>query len=154
LWNDRFAWDQRLVGMVEVLTHVDADVVAIQEAPTRVTATQTFVSYFRTRMGYPHGLHLPYPDEPDAGERPEGLAFLSRLPFQQVRTSWENAGATGNGWAARVTVEWRGGTLGITNVRLAWQHATSRQQQIVRIVHDLMGASPCDHDVLCGDFNA
>ncbi len=154
VWNSTVDWSRRLASLVDEWAVLDTDIVAMQEAPTRATDTQSLVDFFRAQTDYPHALHREYPAEPADGERPEGLAFLSKLPFEDHQVNWENGRDTANNWALRVIVDWQGRSLGVTNIHLDWEHSANRRQHIVSIVRDLIGELPCDHDVLCGDFNA
>jgi endonuclease/exonuclease/phosphatase family metal-dependent hydrolase len=153
LWNSTFNWSQRLAAIVDELAFLDADIVAMQEAPTNATDTQSFVDFFREHTRYPHALHLEYPEEPEEGVRTEGLALLSKLPFTDAWVSWQDDRVTGNNWAVKVVVEWRGTSLGITNVHLDWEQEVSREQHVVHIVRELIDKRPCAYDILCGDFN-
>jgi len=153
IWNSAENWGQRLAAIVEELSILDADIVALQEAPTEAAEGLPLAQFLREQTAYPHVLHLPYPGPADKREWPEGLAFLSKHPLQDVRVNWEDSHPTDNSWAARIIVGWQGGSLGITNVHLDWRHATSRERHIVQVVRELIDARPCDVDVLCGDFN-
>lgn len=153
VWNAKRSWSRRLAGVVEELAHLDADVVALQEAPVEAAPGLPLHQFLREQTTYPHILHLPYPGPADKREWPEGLAFLSKLPIEDVRVNWEDGQPTDNSWAGRIVVSLEGRPLGITNVHLDWRHAASRERHIVRIVRDLIEAHPCDLDLLCGDFN-
>ena len=153
LWNSTVSWAQRLAAIAEELTVLDADVVAMQEAPTQATDKQSLIDFFRENTPYPNGLHLKYPEEPDEGDSPEGLAILSKRPVEPVWSSWEDDRATANNWAAKAVVDCCGASLSVTNVHLDWEHRASHEQHIAEIVRDVTEKCPCDHDILCGDFN-
>ena len=153
VWNHEFAWGSRLDAIAAELLAIDADVVALQEAPVEAGAGERLEDYLRRANGYPHGVHCAYPPEPDEDERPEGLALLSRLPVLSVRTSWEGGRATENSWALRAALEWGTSSLGVTSVHLDYRTARSRDRAIVTIVDDLIEALPSDYEILCGDFN-
>ena len=153
LWNSTFDWERRLYAAMEELAMLDADVVGMQEAPTHAPGGRAFTDFLRDRTNYPHALHVAYPVEPDESGRPEGLAFLSKLPLEDVRFNWEDEAATANNWAAKVVVDWHGASLGIANVHLDWEQAASRERHMDRIVQELIYECGCQHDILCGDFN-
>jgi endonuclease/exonuclease/phosphatase family metal-dependent hydrolase len=158
IWNAKTHWPRRLAAIAEELVRLDADVVALQEAPVRASVGLPLAAYLRERTGYPHLLYLPYPGPADKREWPEGLAFLSKHPLTRMRANWAGGEPTENSWGARVEVRWQERRLGITNVHLDWRHADSRERHIVKIVRDLIDArtadaGPDDLDVLCGDFN-
>ena len=85
LWNAVVNWPQRLAGIAEELRGLDADIVAAQEAPTQAFESMLLADYLRGHTPYPHVLHLPYNETPRGEDRPEGLAFLSKLPLTDVR---------------------------------------------------------------------
>ena len=153
LCNSTCNWHERLYAIVEEIASLEADVVAMQEAPSQVLESSSFVQFFKETTDYLEVSHLSYPEEENEGLRSEGLAILSRLPVRDVRTNWENNALTENNWAARVTLEWSGVSLSLTNVHLDWENARSRQRYIARIVSELIDSCSTDYDILCGDFN-
>lgn len=153
IWNAKRNWSRRLAGVVEEITHLDADVMALQEAPVEAAPGVPLDQHFREQTAYAHILHLPYPGPADKREWPEGLAFLSKLSIEDVSVNWDDGQSTDNSWAGRIVVRWGGNSIGIANVHLDWRHAASRERHIVRIVRDLIDARRCDLDLLCGDFN-
>jgi endonuclease/exonuclease/phosphatase family metal-dependent hydrolase len=153
VWNANTNWTRRLTALTEELTHVDADLVALQEAPVEAAPGLPLAAYLREHTAYPHVAHLPYPGPADKREWPEGLAFLSKQTLADVHVNWANGRPTENSWGARVSLPWGGISLGVTTVHLDWRHTASRERHIVRIVRDLIDACPGDVDLLCGDFN-
>ena len=153
LWNAVTNWPQRLAGIAEELCGLDADIVAAQEAPTQASESMLLADYLRGHTQYPHVLHLPCNETPRGEDRPEGLAFLSKLPLTNVQTNWRDGFDNENSWGARVVIDWNGVSLGVTNVHLDWKHADSRERHIVNIVREMIDAQPADIDILCGDFN-
>ncbi len=106
IWNHALAWERRLEGLAAELVALDADVVALQEAPLEAGVGEPLLEHLRRATGYPHVVHRACPPEPDEDERPEGLAVLSRLPIRSVHTNWEGGRATQNSWAMRAVLEW------------------------------------------------
>ena len=153
LWNAAANWPQRLAGIAEVLRGLDADIVAAQEAPTQASETVLLEAYLREHTQYPHVLHLPYNETPRGDDRPEGLAFLSKLPLTDEQTNWRDGYDNENSWGARVVVDWQGVSVGLINVHLDWKLADSRERHLVSIVRGMIDAQPADIDILCGDFN-
>jgi endonuclease/exonuclease/phosphatase family metal-dependent hydrolase len=43
IWNSTLNWPQRVAALAEELVILDADIVALQEAPTQATENQTIV---------------------------------------------------------------------------------------------------------------
>ena len=153
IWNHAFASEQRLEGLVAELVTLDADVIALQEAPDEARAGEPLAEHLRRHTGYPHALHRAYPPEPDDDERPEGLALLSRLPVHSVSTSWDGGRATANSWALRAVLGWDGAAIGLTTVHLDYRGTAGREAAIVSMVDDLIGREPSEYEILCGDFN-
>jgi endonuclease/exonuclease/phosphatase family metal-dependent hydrolase len=153
VWNAKTNWPRRLSAIAEEIALLDADVVALQEAPVNASPRLPLAAYLRQHTPYPHLLHLPYPGPADKREWPEGLLFLSKHRMQQVRANWVGAESTENSWGVRVVLQVQGVLLSVTNVHLDWRHAESRERHIVRIVRDVIGSRPCDVEILCGDFN-
>lgn len=154
IWNSTLNWPQRVAALAEELVILDADVVALQEAPTQAREHQTIVEFLCEKTNYPYVLHMEYPDPPDDGDRPEGLAFLSRFPVRELLTSWEAPNtASNNNWAVKIVIDWTGVALGVTNLHLDWVSATGREEHLARIVEDVVDKLRCECDLLCGDFN-
>lgn len=155
LWNSPENWPQRLAAAAEELSSLDADVVALQEAPVDAADGLPLAEYLRQQTRYPHVLHLPYPGPADKREWREGLAFLSQLPLRDTFTNWYGDQNTENCWAVRVVFQWQGVAFGLTNVHLDWRHAASRERHIVKIVREVIDPDnvDVDLDILCGDFN-
>jgi endonuclease/exonuclease/phosphatase family metal-dependent hydrolase len=125
----------------------------MQEAPTEASPGRPLASYLEAETGYPHVLHLAYDVEPDEGERPEGLALISRLPWRDLWTNWAHGATTDNNWAMKVVIETPGRRLGITNVHLDWEHPDARMRGIAAILAGVVERHPADVELLCGDFN-
>jgi endonuclease/exonuclease/phosphatase family metal-dependent hydrolase len=153
IWNAKTHWPRRLAAIAEEIALLDADLVALQEAPVNASPRLPLAAYLRQHTPYPHLLHLPYPGPADKREWPEGLLFLSKHRMQQVRANWVGAESTENSWGVRVVVQVQDVSLSVTNVHLDWRHAESRERHIVRIVRDVIDSRPCDVNILCGDFN-
>jgi maltose 6'-phosphate phosphatase len=153
VWNAKTNWPNRLAALVEELGTLDADIVALQEVPFEASPGLPIDQFFREQTAYPHVHYLPYPGPADKREWPEGLAFLSKHPLEDVRVNWADGQPTENSWGARAVVRWQGISLGVTTVHLDFRHADSRERHIVRIVRDLIDAHPSELDILCGDFN-
>ncbi|HZJ61942.1 MAG TPA: endonuclease/exonuclease/phosphatase family protein [Kofleriaceae bacterium] len=153
IWNSPDRWSQRLAAMVDDLDALAADVVALQEAPCEAAPGRSLAAYLEAATAYRHVLHLPYDDDGDDGDRPEGLALLSRFPLREHWTNWGHGTPAHNNSAARVHVEIAGALVGITNVHLDWLDPAGRVRAIAAIVDDLVDRRPADIEILCGDFN-
>jgi maltose 6'-phosphate phosphatase len=151
IWNSRERWDVRLPQLKSVLESLEADVVAVQEAPKGVAAGVSFEEYFTSGI-YPYVRHFAYPIV-DEGERPEGLAFLCKTDFIESQVNWAANQDTSNSWAASVLVYADALQARITNVHLDYRSASNRNAAIVKIVRDLAEPADLGLDILCGDFN-
>ena len=148
LWNSTRDWSRRLTAIAEELVALDADIVAMQEAATRASDAQLLTDFFLDQTHYAHVLHREYPETPADGERPEGLAVLSKRPLEFVAVN----GAMNN-WATKVTFEALGTSVGFTNLHLDWQQVAGHGLAIQQILRELVERRPCDHEFLLGDFN-
>lgn len=153
LWNSTHNWDQRLAAIADELRALAADVVALQEAPVEAQPGRELAAYLADEAHYPYTVHLPYDGPVDDGERPEGLALISRLAWPEAWVSWGHGAPNHNNWAAKVIVEVGAARVGITNLHLDWEHPQARIDGIAAIVRDLVEPHPADVEVLCGDFN-
>ena len=148
LWNSSQDWQRRLAAIADELVALDADVVAMQEAVTWASDALLIVDFFLERTHYAHGLHREDPDTPVEGERPEGLAVLSKDPLELLAVAW-----TINSSAMKVAFEGLGTSIGLTDLHLDWQHPEGHEQAIGQILREVVEQRPCDHELLLGDFN-
>ncbi len=153
LWNSADDWERRLDAIVDELRTLRADFVALQEVPVEASPGQAFAAYLKKETGYFLAQYAPYDMVPDPGERPEGLAILSRFAVSGVQTNWMDGISTDNSYAMRVQAGVSGASLGITNVHLDWKDENHRAKAVVDIVGRLVGPLPADVEILCGDFN-
>lgn len=153
IWNSPLNWTQRRYAIADEIKRIAADFVLIQEAPIQAEAGLLTVDFLRTETDFTHAIHLEESLKPEDGEWPEGLAMLSECPLDNVKANWETGRDTANNWAMRVIATWRGLTISLTNVHLDWKSEQGRQEEIVRILEQLVEPADCDLDIIAGDFN-
>jgi endonuclease/exonuclease/phosphatase family metal-dependent hydrolase len=73
LWNSPVDWERRLAAIVDELRALSADVVALQEASTETTRGGSLAAYLEAETGYRETRHMPYPEDENDEDRPEGL---------------------------------------------------------------------------------
>ena len=150
LWNKPTQWWERIDAICEAIRLVDADVIALQEVSAHVEgkAGVDVAQYVATQTGYPVCLFHPYPDSPD-----EGLAFLSRVPFDTAQAIWETDVAASDYCASSVSLTMAGQSVRLTNVHLNWRDASIRETQMDAVTSWLSNLAPVAVEWLCGDFN-
>ena len=152
IWNSRERRTSRFEAVMDELVSLDADVVALQEVPTSVVGAEPVVETFRSLTQYRHARHFEFPlVEP--GERPEGLAILSKFKVVHASTSWDSVGEMSNSWGARVELVTNAGPIGIVNIHLDWEHPDRHGLDLAEIVNRLLPTRRCELEILCGDFN-
>lgn len=150
LWNKPTQWWERIDAICEAIRLVDADVIALQEVSAHLEgeAGVDVAQYVAMKTGYPFCLFHPYPDSPD-----EGLAFLSRMPFDAAQAIWETDVAESDYCASSVTCSVEGQAVRLTNVHLNWRDSSIREAQMEAVISWLSALSPVSVEWLCGDFN-
>ena len=152
LWNSAPTWPTRLEAICEELGRINADVVALQEVPSRVSVTDSrdTATYLAERLSYPHFAFRAYPDDPE-----EGLAFLSKFPLAFIECGWETDITALHDCGMRTRVNAIGTPIAVTNLHLNWKSIATREAQIVAITEWIASRTEngC-HELLCGDFNS
>lgn len=149
LWNDPRTLESRLPALCEEIQSVNADVIALQEVPTKALGFphQPFASALSELCGYSYVRFWQYPDEED-----EGLAILSKYPFEEEAAIWDDHPAVY--CAVRSTVEVDSVRVAITNVHLDWKCVLTREAQICAVQEWISAQSETGLvEFLCGDFN-
>jgi endonuclease/exonuclease/phosphatase family metal-dependent hydrolase len=144
--SDLTRWKQRRPLLVAGLADLQPDLIALQEASIPANTAL----WLAGKLEMPH-IHL----SPKTGKRArrEGIAILSRLPFEEQATLDLQ---TQNRVAQYVRVRADQQTLIFANGHFFWEPGDSseRQRQVERFV-EWLNAIPGDPPmVVCGDFNA
>ena len=85
LWNQMFLWEARRDFIVEMIKARGPDIIALQEVLDFSEAGGTQVQQLQDRLpGYNFNTYVPTGTSPSG--HPEGLAFLSRIPFHTQAT--------------------------------------------------------------------
>lgn len=146
IFSDLSLWHQRRGLLVQGLTDLNPDLVALQE----VSLPENNARWLAEQIGIQHVYLCPKTGE--ASKR-EALAILSRLPF-------DNQGMldlkTQNRLAQYVQVRVAGHPVVIANVHLFWQPGDSRerQRQIEHLLEWLDSIAAHLPIIVCGDFNS
>lgn len=146
LFADLSLWEQRRTLLADGLAALRPDLIAVQEVELRENTAR----WLAAQLGMEH-IHLT----PKTGKwrHEEGLAILSRLPFQgQAELDLQ----TQHRVAQYVQVSVDGRPLVLANVHLYWMpgEAPERLQQIERLLgwlREIPGNPPL---IVGGDFNA
>jgi endonuclease/exonuclease/phosphatase family metal-dependent hydrolase len=145
LLSDLSLWEKRRSLIVEGLAALEPDLVALQEVDIRSNNALWLAGELNLRH-----IHLSQKTG-EAGER-EGIAILSRLPFEKIDTLDLR---TQNRIAQYGQVRIDGQVLVIANAHLYWQPGESieRLEQARLLLEWLQNSHGDVAQVLCGDFN-
>jgi endonuclease/exonuclease/phosphatase family metal-dependent hydrolase len=151
LWNDEKTLISRVPALCEEIRSVNSDVIALQEvsASTPGFPSKALATHIAEQCGYRYVSFRTYPDLEDADE---GLAILSKYPFELETAIWDHNSKVF--CATRSIVEIESVRLAITNVHLDWRCVLNREVQMCAI-HDWINEQSKANTVefLCGDFN-
>ncbi|XEC97463.1 endonuclease/exonuclease/phosphatase family protein [Paenibacillus tarimensis] len=151
LWNDERTLISRVPALCEEIQSVNADVIALQEvsASTPGYQSKALATYIAEQSGYPYVSFRTYPDLEDADE---GLAILSKYPFEFETAIWDS---NSNFFCAiRSIVEIDSVHIAITNVHLDWRCVLNREVQMCAVLDWINKQSKTNTvELLCGDFN-
>lgn len=151
LWNSPARWPERLDAACEVLSDLDADIVALQEVASRVSEhdDRDAARYLADQCGYGHVEFRVYPDDPR-----EGLAFISKTPFQAGEAGWETGLQSLGNCGLRMTARIGLTTLALTNLHLDYASIVMREAQMADVLRWIEVRSEAGrYEVVCGDFN-
>jgi endonuclease/exonuclease/phosphatase family metal-dependent hydrolase len=151
IWNNNTLWLERLEAICEEIKNVNSDVIALQEVRNNIgeDKNNNVAQYIANQTGYPYCIFNEYPDSPD-----EGLAFLSKIPFETTDSIWNKNVKESNYCASRVTFKYKEKEYGITNVHLNWKSTIIRKEQVQTVYDWIMEETNLKpFEVLCGDFN-
>jgi maltose 6'-phosphate phosphatase len=151
LWNDDRTLITRVPAICEEIRSVNADVIALQEvsASTPGYSSKALATHIAEQSGYSYVSFRTYPDLEDAHE---GLAVLSKYPFERETAIWDN---NLNVYCAiRSIVEIESVRIAITNVHLDWRCVLNREDQMCAVLDWINEQSKANIvEFLCGDFN-
>jgi endonuclease/exonuclease/phosphatase family metal-dependent hydrolase len=152
LLRDLSRWEQRRSLLVDGLTEVQADIIALQE----VALPQDNAAWLAEQLNRRSSKDEPYVHYlcPKTGQRPkEGIAILTRLPVE-IHTKLDLGSQ--NRVAQLIKVVTGEHNLILANLHLFWFPGKSRKRllQVDRIFKWLDNFSQDASVVLCGDFNS
>lgn len=152
IWNSPSNWDQRRYAIADELNHIEADFIALQEAPNQATPSQTLADFLRSETQFDQ---VNYALEPVVGEGdwPEGLVVLSHSSVEQSIANWKRDFNTHNSWALTSVFSWNDLRISVTNVHLDWESQESRRSAMAHTVEHMIAPTSCDIDFILGDFN-
>jgi maltose 6'-phosphate phosphatase len=147
IWNNNTLFEERIEAICKVIKEVDPDIVCLQEV--RSEEGRSITEIIANGINYPFFIFREYPDCTD-----EGLAILSKIPFNHTSAIWETNTEISNYCAIRAKIECEGGFIGITNVHLNWRSEEIRMGQLYAVNNWIVREKDCEkYEVMCGDFN-
>lgn len=138
LWNDECCQAARNRDAAEILSHLDAVCIALQEVSAAFRD-----QYCLKSSSFPHCFYVSHPGEE------EGLALLSKTPFLSTESLFVQGVP-----AIYAVADLHGLRCGITNVHLPWDSVRKREEMIVTI-NEFLTRKQADPQLqfLTGDFN-
>lgn len=147
IWNNDTLFEERIEVICKAIKEVDADIVCLQEV--RNEECRSITEIIANGANYPFFIFRDYPDCPD-----EGLAIISKYPFNYTAAIWETDTEISNYCAIRANIDYEGIFIGITNVHLNWRSEEIRKGQLNAVNNWIAREKDCEkYEVICGDFN-
>lgn len=153
LWNNDRTLGERVHAICEEIRSVKADIISLQEVSTSTPGypSKALATYIAEQTGYPYVIFRNYPDLEDADE---GLAFLSKHPFELETAIWDNNVNVSIFCAIRSVLQVESVRVAITNVHLDWRSVLNREIQICAVLDWINEQTETNTvELLCGDFN-
>lgn len=151
LWNDAKTLASRVPAICEEIESINAGIIALQEVSTTTPGypSKSLATYIAEQCGYGYVSFCPYPDMEDADE---GLAILSKYPFEFETAIWDDNPKVF--CAVRSVIEVESIRIAITNVHLDWKCVINREVQMCAVLDWINQQSRINTvEFLCGDFN-
>jgi maltose 6'-phosphate phosphatase len=147
IWNNDILFEERIEVICKAIKEVNADIVCLQEV--RREQCRSITEIIAYGANYPFFIFRDYLDCPD-----EGLAILSKYPFNCTATIWETNTEISNYCAIRAKINYKGIFIGITNVHLNWRSEEIRKRQLNAVNNWIVRETDCEkYEIMCGDFN-
>ena len=147
IWNNDILFEERIEEICKAIKEVNADIVCLQEV--RNEECRNITEVIANEANYPFLVFRYYPDSPD-----EGLAILSKHPFNHTAAIWETNTEISNYCAIRAKIDYEGVFIGITNVHLNWRSEEIRKEQLIAVNNWIAMEKNCEeYEIICGDFN-
>ncbi|MBQ7955915.1 MAG: endonuclease/exonuclease/phosphatase family protein [Lachnospiraceae bacterium] len=142
VWNEEEGVGSRFEQLMNEITTVDADIIALQEV-----TTQFYMDATKCLQMYQYSEYRNYFEEN------EGLAILSKYPLENcVFLHEEEAYCHSNALNVQFQVE--NVRFSLTNVHLPWESIKIKEEQIIAIDRFMHEQNECAHYcILLGDFN-
>lgn len=142
IWNENNSVGIRFEQLIQEITLVDADIIALQEVTT------SFYQDAQNRLAT-----YPYSEFRNYFEEDEGLAIFSKYPFDNC-TFLHELEAYNHSYALNICFRTGNASFSLTNVHLPWDSIKSKEEQILAIDKFIQEqTSSADYLILLGDFN-
>lgn len=142
VWNENDGVGSRFEQLIQEITNVDADIIALQEV------TIQFYGDARERLK-----QYEYSEFRNYTEEDEGLAILSKYALESCTFLHTDAEYSHSN-ALNVLFKAGKARFSLTNVHLPWDSIKAKEEQIIaidRFMHEQEGLA--DYYIMLGDFN-
>ncbi|WP_368914977.1 endonuclease/exonuclease/phosphatase family protein [Exiguobacterium acetylicum] len=152
IWHHPYKCQERFAALCAEINQHQPDVLLLQEVMSTFHPDEPFVSiaeHLAEATGYPYWMMDPYMDSPD-----EGLAILTKLPFERTDSSAAATANINHHCAIRIPFSIKGVRFAVTNIHFNWRASDIRLDQL-RFVNEWIASKTDDATVefLGGDFN-
>lgn len=147
IWNNDILFEERIEVICKAIKEIDADIICLQEV--RSEECRSLTEIIANEVKYPFFIFRDYPDCPD-----EGLAILSKVPFNHTAAIWDTNTEISNYCAIRARIDYEGVFIGITNIHLNWISEDIRKGELNAVNNWIAREKDYEkYEVMCGDFN-
>lgn len=152
IWHHPYKRKERFAALCAEINRHQPDVLLLQEVMSTFHPDEPFISiaeHLAQATGYPYLMMDPYMDSPD-----EGLAILSKLPFEKTATSAMATSNSNHHCAVRIPFSIESVRFAVTNIHFNWRASDIRLDQL-QFVNEWIASQTDDTTIefLGGDFN-
>ncbi|HBQ76733.1 MAG TPA: hypothetical protein DD663_07770 [Exiguobacterium sp.] len=152
IWHHTHKRQERFEALCAEIKQHQPDILLLQEVMSTFHPDEPFISiaeHLAEATGYPYWMMDPYMDSPD-----EGLAILTKLPFERTDSSAAATANINHHCAIRIPFSIVGVRFAVTNIHFNWRASDIRLDQL-RFVNEWIASQTDDTTIefLGGDFN-
>jgi len=152
IWHHPYKRQERFEALCAEIKRHQPDILLLQEVMSTFHPDEPFISiaeHLAEATGYPYMMMDPYMDSPD-----EGLAILTKLPFERTDSSAAATANINHHCAIRIPFSIEGVRFAVTNIHFNWRASDIRLDQL-RFVNEWIASQTDDTTIefLGGDFN-
>ena len=142
IWNSDINYNSRLELLTNVINENRIDIIGLQEV-----RDENAIKFIKDNCGFEYSVWKKYSD------CEEGLGILSKYPIAYSETNWDNKEEVHNSGVMRIIIDYKGISIGLTNVHLDYKSALNREIEIVEAMKRI-DSSISEYEFILGDFNS